>query len=61
MIFYATNMYQTSNKESNKLVLFDKWKGINKHLHLGSHSLHIPATLLATMWQKFCSHCELQV
>ena len=33
----------------------------NKRLHLGSHSLHIPATFSATMWVEFCSHCEGQV
>ena len=33
----------------------------NKRLHLGSHSLHIPSTLSATMWAEFCSHCKGQV
>ena len=33
----------------------------NKCLLLGSHSLRIPATLSATMWAKFHSHCEGQV
>ena len=33
----------------------------SKHLHLGSHSLHISATLSATMRAEFRSHCEGQV
>jgi len=33
----------------------------NDRLHLGSHFLHIPATLLATMWTEFHSDCEGQV
>ena len=33
----------------------------NKRLHLGSQTLHIPATLWATMWPEFHSHCEGQV
>ena len=34
---------------------------LNKHLNLDSHSLHIPATLSATMWAEFRSYCEGRV
>ena len=32
-----------------------------KRLRLSSQPLHIPATLWATMWAEFRSHCEGQV